>query len=60
MQTLFQDGRYEFPDSEWSDISCEAKDLISHLLVKVRCFNYSMKIGTAFLFNSLETKYQQL
>lgn len=29
-----QDGRYEFPDSEWSDISCEAKDLISHLLVK--------------------------
>jgi MAP kinase interacting serine/threonine kinase len=29
-----QDGRYEFPDTEWSDISCEAKDLISHLLVK--------------------------
>merc|ERR1711879_499432 len=29
-----QDGRYEFPDSEWSDISCEAKDLISNLLVK--------------------------
>jgi MAP kinase interacting serine/threonine kinase len=29
-----QDGRYEFPDAEWSDISCEAKDLISHLLVK--------------------------
>lgn len=29
-----QDGRYEFPDSEWSDISYEAKDLISHLLVK--------------------------
>ena len=32
---IFQDGRYEFPDSEWSDISCEAKDLISNLLVKV-------------------------
>lgn len=29
-----QDGRYEFPDSEWSDISYEAKDLISRLLVK--------------------------
>lgn len=29
-----QDGRYEFPDSEWSDISNEAKDLISRLLVK--------------------------
>jgi MAP kinase interacting serine/threonine kinase len=29
-----QDGSYEFPDPEWSDISLEAKDLISHLLVK--------------------------
>lgn len=29
-----QDGRYEFPDAEWRDISAEAKDLISRLLVK--------------------------
>lgn len=29
-----QDGCYEFPDSEWSEISNEAKDLISRLLVK--------------------------
>lgn len=28
------EGRYEFPDREWADISCEAKDLISKLLVK--------------------------
>ncbi|KAK6635088.1 hypothetical protein RUM44_000337 [Polyplax serrata] len=29
-----QEGRYEFPDPEWSDISDDAKDLIQHLLVK--------------------------
>lgn len=29
-----QEGRYEFPEPEWSDISDEAKDLIQHLLVK--------------------------
>ncbi|XP_022172360.1 MAP kinase-interacting serine/threonine-protein kinase 1 [Myzus persicae] len=28
------EGRYEFPDREWADISSEAKDLISKLLVK--------------------------
>lgn len=28
------EGRYEFPDREWADISNEAKDLISKLLVK--------------------------
>lgn len=28
------EGRYEFPDREWADISFEAKDLISKLLVK--------------------------
>ncbi|XP_040564078.1 MAP kinase-interacting serine/threonine-protein kinase 1 isoform X1 [Lepeophtheirus salmonis] len=29
-----QNGIFEFPDSEWMDISMEAKDLISKLLVK--------------------------
>lgn len=29
-----QEGRYDFPDSEWNAISDEAKDLISSLLVK--------------------------
>merc|ERR1712045_924564 len=29
-----QDGHFDFPDAEWKDISAEAKDLISKLLVK--------------------------
>merc|ERR1711894_791110 len=29
-----QDGHFDFPDAEWKDISNEAKDLISKLLVK--------------------------
>lgn len=29
-----QDGKFEFPDPEWREISEEAKDLISRLLVK--------------------------
>jgi len=29
-----QDGRYEFPDCEWREISAEAKDMISRLLDK--------------------------
>ena len=29
-----QDGQFEFPDTEWSEISEEAKDLICKLLVK--------------------------
>lgn len=29
-----QEGEYDFPEAEWSHISCEAKDLISRLLVK--------------------------
>ena len=29
-----QDGHFDFPDSEWAQISPEAKDLISKLLVK--------------------------
>ena len=32
--TSIQDGFYEFPDSEWSAISEDAKDLIRHLLVR--------------------------
>ena len=32
--TSIQEGRYEFPDREWSVISQEAKDLIRGLLVK--------------------------
>lgn len=28
-------GRFSFPESEWSDVSDEAKDLIRGLLVKV-------------------------
>ena len=29
-----REGRFSFPDSEWSDVSDEAKDLIRGLLVK--------------------------
>jgi len=29
-----QEGRYDFPEPEWAEISDEAKDLIQHLLVK--------------------------
>nr|XP_023019864.1 MAP kinase-interacting serine/threonine-protein kinase 1 isoform X2 [Leptinotarsa decemlineata] len=29
-----QEGRYDFPDSDWDAISSEAKDLISSLLIK--------------------------
>uniref|UniRef100_A0A8C9FPW0 Protein kinase domain-containing protein n=2 Tax=Neognathae TaxID=8825 RepID=A0A8C9FPW0_PAVCR len=29
-----QEGKYEFPDKDWSHISSEAKDLISKLLVR--------------------------
>lgn len=29
-----QDGHFDFPETEWRDISSEAKDLISKLLVK--------------------------
>merc|ERR1711981_150185 len=29
-----QDGHFDFPDTEWREISLEAKDLISKLLVK--------------------------
>ncbi|XP_051166152.1 MAP kinase-interacting serine/threonine-protein kinase 1-like isoform X2 [Leptopilina boulardi] len=32
--TSIQEGRYEFPDSEWTTISEDAKDLIRGLLVK--------------------------
>lgn len=32
--TSIQEGYYDFPDREWSEISEEAKDLISKLLVK--------------------------
>jgi MAP kinase interacting serine/threonine kinase len=34
LQRRTQDGRYEFPDCEWREISAEAKDMISRLLVK--------------------------
>lgn len=32
--TTIQDGEYEFPDNEWSEISEDAKDLIRRLLVR--------------------------
>ncbi|XP_054275345.1 MAP kinase-interacting serine/threonine-protein kinase 1-like isoform X2 [Macrosteles quadrilineatus] len=32
--TSIQEGVYDFPDKEWSEISSDAKDLISNLLVK--------------------------
>ncbi|XP_037287812.2 MAPK interacting serine/threonine Lk6 kinase isoform X1 [Rhipicephalus microplus] len=32
--TSIQEGWYDFPDRDWASISDEAKDLISHLLVK--------------------------
>ncbi|XP_019645389.1 PREDICTED: MAP kinase-interacting serine/threonine-protein kinase 1-like isoform X1 [Branchiostoma belcheri] len=34
-------GHYEFPDPEWNHISDQAKDLISHLLVKEAKSRYS-------------------
>ena len=29
-----QDGKFSFPESEWSEISDEARDLVQHLLVR--------------------------
>uniref|UniRef100_A0A2L2Y0D9 non-specific serine/threonine protein kinase n=2 Tax=Parasteatoda tepidariorum TaxID=114398 RepID=A0A2L2Y0D9_PARTP len=39
-----QEGVYEFPEREWSFISDEAKDLISHLLVKDASQRYSAEM----------------
>ncbi|GAB1610651.1 MAP kinase-interacting serine/threonine-protein kinase 1-like [Argonauta hians] len=39
--TRIQEGIYDFPDSEWRDISDEAKDLIQHLLVRDARSRYS-------------------
>lgn len=39
--TSIQDGFYEFPDSEWSTVSEDAKDLIRHLLVREPRKRYS-------------------
>ena len=36
-----QEGSYDFPESEWSGISENAKDLISHLLVRDAHLRYS-------------------
>jgi len=38
------DGDYDFPDTEWSDVSEEAKDLISHMLVKKPSKRYSVDL----------------
>lgn len=38
------DGDFSFPDAEWSDVSLEAKDLISHLLVKEPSKRYSVDL----------------
>ncbi|KAG8201382.1 hypothetical protein JTE90_016857 [Oedothorax gibbosus] len=39
-----QEGVYEFPEREWAYISDEAKDLISHLLVKEASQRYSAEM----------------
>lgn len=39
--TSIQSGEYDFPDETWSGISDEAKDLISHLLMRDRHLRYS-------------------
>ena len=39
--TSIQDGFFEFPDSEWSTVSDDAKDLIRHLLVREPRKRYS-------------------
>jgi len=36
------DGDFNFPEDEWYDVSVEAKDLISHLLVKEPSKRYSV------------------
>lgn len=36
------DGDFKFPDHEWYDVSVEAKDLISHLLVKEPSKRYAV------------------
>lgn len=44
-----QEGRYDFPEAEWGDISDEAKDLISSLLVKNASERISaQKVSTKF------------
>lgn len=39
-----QEGVYEFPEREWAYVSYEAKDLISHLLVKDASQRYSAEM----------------
>lgn len=36
-----QEGTYDFPDREWAHISSNAKDLISHMLVRDPSLRYS-------------------
>jgi len=36
-----QNGKYSFPDPEWSEISAEAQDLVSHLLVRNPQYRYT-------------------
>ncbi|XP_075236870.1 MAPK interacting serine/threonine Lk6 kinase isoform X2 [Lycorma delicatula] len=45
--TSIQEGHYEFPEREWADISHDAKDLISKLLVK----EASMRLSAACVLN---------
>ncbi|EDO45162.1 predicted protein, partial [Nematostella vectensis] len=39
-----QEGIYEFPEKEWSQVSEEAKDLISHLLVRDASQRYTAEM----------------
>lgn len=34
LQTQIQGGLYEFPEKDWGGVSCDAKDLVSRLLVR--------------------------
>lgn len=40
-------GRFSFPENEWRDVSAEAKDLISNLLVK----EASKRLSAEAVFN---------
>ena len=55
-----QEGFYEFPDREWSDVSSSAKDLIKHLLVRDPHLRYSANEVLRHPWLTMESPQAQL